>query len=85
MITALASTLDQAQALLAFSDTIAKETLFSTIVLTAARGQGKGGALRSAMAAGLAHGYAKVFVTNPSPENLKTLFEYVLKGLDALG
>jgi N-acetyltransferase 10 len=37
------------------------------------------------MAAALAHGYSNIFVTSPSPENLKTLFEFVFKGLDALG
>ncbi len=30
-------------------------------------------------------GYANIFVTSPSPENLRTLFEFVFKGLDALG
>lgn len=29
--------------------------------------------------------YANIFVSSPSPENLKTLFEFVLKGFDALG
>lgn len=28
--------------------------------------------------------YANIFVTSPSPENLKTLFEFIFKGLDAL-
>ncbi|KAJ3561455.1 hypothetical protein NP233_g10184 [Leucocoprinus birnbaumii] len=37
------------------------------------------------MASALAHGYSNIFVTSPSPENLKTLFEFVFKGLDALG
>eukprot|EP00475_Leptophrys_vorax_P004586 TRINITY_DN12740_c0_g2_i1.p1 TRINITY_DN12740_c0_g2~~TRINITY_DN12740_c0_g2_i1.p1 ORF type:complete len:761 (-),score=225.24 TRINITY_DN12740_c0_g2_i1:25-2214(-) len=36
------------------------------------------------MAGAIACGYANVFVTAPSPENLKTLFEMVLKGFDAL-
>ena len=29
--------------------------------------------------------YSNVFVTSPSPENLKTLFEFILKGFDGLG
>ena len=37
------------------------------------------------MAAALAYGYSNIFVTSPSPENLKTLFEFVFKGLDSLG
>ena len=81
----LAKTLDQAQAILTFIDAIAEKTLSSTVTLTAARGRGKSAALGLAIAAALAHGYANIFVTSPSPENLKTLFEFVFKGLDALG
>ena len=29
--------------------------------------------------------YANIFVTSPSPENLQTLFQFVLKGFDAVG
>ena len=81
----LAKTVDQAQAILTFIDAIAEKTLSSTVTLTAARGRGKSAALGLAIAAALAHGYANIFVTSPSPENLKTLFEFVFKGLDALG
>lgn len=42
-------------------------------------------ALGLAIAGALAVGYANIFVTSPSPENLRTLFEFVFKGLDALG
>ncbi|KAG1716074.1 hypothetical protein ID866_1100 [Astraeus odoratus] len=81
----LARTRDQAQGLLMFVEAITEKTLSSTVVLTAARGRGKSAALGLAMAAALSHGYANIFVTSPSPENLKTLFEFVFKGLDALG
>lgn len=81
----LAKTLDQAQAILTFIDAVAEKTLSSTVTLTAARGRGKSAALGLAIAAALAHGYANIFVTSPSPENLKTLFEFVFKGLDVLG
>ncbi|KZT09262.1 DUF699-domain-containing protein [Laetiporus sulphureus 93-53] len=81
----LAKTLDQAQAILTFIDAIAEKTLSSTVTLTAARGRGKSAALGLAIAAALAHGYSNIFVTSPSPENLKTLFEFVFKGMDALG
>ncbi|KAI0074126.1 DUF699-domain-containing protein [Panus rudis PR-1116 ss-1] len=81
----LAKTIDQAQAILTFVDAIAEKTLSSTVTLTAARGRGKSAALGLAIAAALAHGYSNVFVTSPSPENLKTLFDFVFKGLDALG
>lgn len=36
------------------------------------------------LAAAVAYGYANIFVTAPSPENLRTLFEFLLKGFDAL-
>lgn len=81
----LAKTTDQAQAILTFIDAIAEKTLSSTVTLTAARGRGKSAALGLAIAASLAHGYSNIFVTSPSPENLKTLFDFVFKGMDALG
>ena len=53
--------------------------------MTAARGRGKSAALGISMAAAIAYGYSNIFITSPSPENLKTLFEFVFKGFDALG
>ncbi|GLI78515.1 N-acetyltransferase 10 [Penicillium ochrochloron] len=81
----LARTVDQAKALLTFVDAIAEKTLRSTVALTAGRGRGKSAALGVAIAAAIAHGYSNIFITSPSPENLKTLFEFVFKGFDALG
>ena len=80
----IAKTVDQAKALLTFVDAIAEETLRSTVTLTAARGRGKSAALGVAIAAAIAHGYSNIFITSPSPENLKTLFEFIFKGFDAL-
>ena len=80
----IARTVDQAKALLTFVDAIAEKTLRSTVTLTAARGRGKSAALGVAIAAAIAHGYSNIFITSPSPENLKTLFEFVFKGFDAL-
>jgi N-acetyltransferase 10 len=81
----LAKTVDQAKALLTFADAISEKTLQSTVTLTAARGRGKSAALGVAVAAAVAHGYSNIFITSPSPENLKTLFEFIFKGFDALG
>lgn len=81
----VAKTVDQAKALLTFVDAIAEKTLRSTVTLTAARGRGKSAALGVAIAAAVAHGYSNIFITSPSPENLKTLFEFIFKGFDALG
>ena len=80
----IAKTVDQAKALLTFVDAVAEKTLRSTVTLTAARGRGKSAALGVAIAAAIAHGYSNIFITSPSPENLKTLFEFVFKGFDAL-
>ena len=60
------------------------QNLRSTVALTAGRGRGKSAALGLSLAAAVAYGYANIFVTAPSPENLRTLFEFVLKGFDAL-
>ena len=81
----LAKTIDQAKAILTFVDAIAEKTLSSTVTLTASRGRGKSAALGLAIAAALGHGYSNIFVTSPTPENLKTLFEFIFKGMDALG
>lgn len=75
----------QAKAILSFTEAITSKTLSSTVTLTAGRGRGKSAALGLSIAASLAHGYSNIFVTSPSPENLKTLFEFVFKGLDKLG
>jgi len=77
--------LDQAKAVVTFLDAISEKTLRSTVALTAARGRGKSAALGIALAGALNLGYSNVFVTSPSPENLRTLFEFLFKGLDALG
>jgi len=78
-------TLDQAKAVVTFLDAASEKTLRSTVALTAARGRGKSAAMGIAVAGAIGMGYANVFVTSPSPENLRTFFQFVLKGFDALG
>lgn len=77
-------TLDQGKALLKFIDSISEKTLRSTVVLTAARGRGKSAALGLAISGAVAFNYSNIFVTSPSPENLKTLFKFVKQGFHAL-
>lgn len=74
----------QAKALLKFVEAISEKRLRATVSLTAARGRGKSAALGLALAAAVGFQYSNVFVTSPSPENLGTLFEFVLKGFDAM-
>ncbi|CUM64123.1 uncharacterized protein PRCAT00001714001 [Priceomyces carsonii] len=81
----LSKTVNQAQAILTFIDVISEKSLRNTVTLTAGRGRGKSAALGVAVAAAISHGYSNIFVTSPSPENLKTLFEFIFKGFDALG
>ncbi|KAI3322649.1 DUF699-domain-containing protein [Xylariaceae sp. AK1471] len=81
----LARTVDQAKAILTFIDAITEKKLRGTATLTAARGRGKSACLGLAIAAAIALGYSNIFVTSPSPENLKTLFQFIFKGFDALG
>ena len=80
----ISKTVDQAKALLTIVDAVTEKTLRSTVTLTAARGRGKSAALGVAVAAAIAHGYSNIFITSPSPENLKTLFDFLFKGFDAL-
>lgn len=77
-------TIDQAKALLKFIEALSERTMKSTVSLTAARGRGKSAALGLAIAGAIAFGYSNIFITSPSPENLKTLFEFVEKGFEAL-
>ncbi|PWA75228.1 hypothetical protein CTI12_AA243900 [Artemisia annua] len=75
---------DQAKAVSHFLDAILDKTLRSTVALLAGRGRGKSAALGLAVAGAVAAGYSNIFVTAPSPENLKTLFDFITKGFDML-
>ncbi|KAH7819850.1 putative N-acetyltransferase 10 [Monocercomonoides exilis] len=55
-----------------------------TVSVTAPRGRGKSAALGLAIAGGVCLGYSSVVVSAPSPENVSTVFEFVMKGLAAL-
>jgi len=79
------ATLDQARALVTFLDAASEKGLRSTVALTAGRGRGKSAALGLGIAGALALGYSNIFVTAPSPENTRTLFEFAARGLTKLG
>jgi N-acetyltransferase 10 len=79
-----ARTLDQAKAILTFVEAVSEKMLRSTVALTAGRGRGKSAAMGFSLAAAVAYGYSNIFVTAPNPENLKTVFEFIFKGFDAL-
>ena len=67
--------------MLKFIDAIAEKTLNTTVSLTAARGRGKSAALGISVAASIAFGYSNIYLTSPHPDNLKTLFEFIFKGI----
>ncbi|KAM3721607.1 RNA cytidine acetyltransferase [Dirofilaria immitis] len=77
-------TLCQAKTLLRLLDVITEKTLQATCCITAARGRGKSAALGLAIAGAIGFDYANIFVTSPAADNLKTLFEFVIKGLEAM-
>lgn len=81
---ALCKTLDQAKAVAQFIDSLAEKSLKPPTSLTAARGRGKSAAMGLAVAGAISFGYSQIYVTSPSPENLVTFFEFILKGFDAL-
>ena len=80
-----AKTVDQARTVTGISQALNERILRSTISVTAARGRGKSAAVGLALASAVNSGYANIFVTAPGPENVKTLFEFLFKGLEALG
>lgn len=83
-LVALCMTVDQANAVIKFTETLVKKTSRATISLTAARGRGKSAALGLSIASAIAYGYSNIYVTSPTPENLQTLFEFAIRGLKAI-
>ncbi|KZT55497.1 DUF699-domain-containing protein [Calocera cornea HHB12733] len=78
-------TADQARGLLAILPHLEHHALNHTISLTSARGRGKSSLLGLSVALALHFGFTNIFVTSPHPSNLKSLFEFLFKGLDKLG
>jgi N-acetyltransferase 10 len=78
-------TLDQARAVMQVVDAISEKSLKTTVSLTAGRGRGKSAALGISLAGAIVYGFSNIFVTAPTPENLGSVFEFLFRGLDALG
>ncbi|KAF7633817.1 RNA cytidine acetyltransferase [Meloidogyne graminicola] len=62
-----------------------KSNINSICSITAARGRGKSTAMGLAVAGTIGLGFSNICVTSPTPENLKTFFEFVLNGFEAIG
>ncbi|CAJ1937433.1 unnamed protein product [Cylindrotheca closterium] len=81
----LAKTLDQAKALVVFLEACSeKTTKASTVTMTAARGRGKSAAIGLCLAGAISLGYSTVALTAPEPENLVSVFDFLVRGLVAL-
>ena len=77
-------TIDQAKIIMALVDVLADKSQKSTVSITAGRGRGKSASIGLALAAAIQLGFSNIFVTAPSPDNLKTLFEFICLGLEQL-
>lgn len=74
----------QAKVLLKLLNVVTDKSMNVTCSITAARGCGKSSALGLAIAGAVEFGFTNIFVTSPTPENLFTLFEFVIKGFEAM-
>ncbi|KAF1625021.1 UNVERIFIED_CONTAM: RNA cytidine acetyltransferase, partial [Eudyptes robustus] len=76
-------TLCQAKVVLRLLDILTERTS-AICAITAARGRGKSAALGLAIAGGISFGLSNIYVTSPTPDNVKTLFQFVIEGFKAL-
>lgn len=56
----------------------------TTVSLTAPRGRGKSAALGLCLAGAISFGYNSIIVTAPEPENLVSVFQFLIEGLKSL-
>ena len=56
----------------------------TTVSLTAPRGRGKSAALGLCLAGAISFGFTSIVVTAPEPENLVSVFQFLIEGLKAL-
>ena len=80
----LCKTVDQAKAIMCLIDIISEKNNKNTVSLTSGRGRGKSSSMGLAVASAIVYGYSNIIITAPSPENLKTFFEFLIKGLNEL-
>ena len=80
----LCKTVDQAKATMCLVDIISEKNPKNTVSLTSGRGRGKSSSMGLGVAGAVVYGYSNIIITAPSPENLKTFFEFLIKGLNAL-
>ena len=67
-------TIDQAKIVMSLVDVLADKNQKYTVSVTAGRGRGKSASIGLSLAGAVQIGFSNIFVTAPSPDNLKTLF-----------
>ena len=80
----LTSTIDQARILLTFFESASEKSVSGTVAVNGPRGRGKTSSIGLCVAGAVAYGYSNIFITAPSPEAAQPIFQFCLKGLDAL-
>lgn len=93
-LVSIAKTYDQATCLLKCLDVMlnrrsltalsSAKALDQFVTITSGRGRGKSALLGMICAAAIAFGLDKIFITAPSPENLNTVFKFLVTGLEAM-
>ena len=88
-VVGICKTLDQAHAVVKFLECCTTSSQNnanpnSVVALTAARGRGKSAAIGLCLAGAISLGYSNICVTAPDPENVLSVFEFLMRGLDAL-
>eukprot|EP00548_Thalassiothrix_antarctica_P008642 CAMPEP_0194154674 /NCGR_PEP_ID=MMETSP0152-20130528/61524_1 /TAXON_ID=1049557 /ORGANISM="Thalassiothrix antarctica, Strain L6-D1" /LENGTH=1114 /DNA_ID=CAMNT_0038860931 /DNA_START=32 /DNA_END=3376 /DNA_ORIENTATION=+ len=80
----MAMTIDQAKGMLVVLETLSTNSAKGVIAMTAGRGRGKSAAMGLSLAGAISLGYSQIGVTAPAPENLVAVFDFVVRGLNAL-
>ncbi|KAF8763312.1 RNA cytidine acetyltransferase like protein [Argiope bruennichi] len=87
IITSLLSicvTIEQAELLLKFLETLKNRTFRNILSVSSAVGRGKSAVLGLAIAGSLAFNYSNIFISAMCYKNVSTVFKFLLKGLDVL-
>ncbi|KAM0675013.1 N-acetyltransferase 10 [Gurleya vavrai] len=81
----LAITKDQKEVLEQLYEILNDRSCKTTVSLTAARGRGKSAALGILISLAVFSGFSSICIASPVIENVKTVFEFAIKGLEKLG
>lgn len=81
----MAKTMDQTEVLKEFMNAVKDRTERTIFSLQAGRGRGKSVALGLAIAKAVELKYSSIYISSPALENIKMLFTFLIKGLEALG